>query len=113
TRQTKTVGQYRSTTNCMTTHFLVPPVGRRFTIPATQVKTKTKPSLEGKTQPKSVASQCLPLVGSEAWKSSERRPASRSTDDGSVQAHPSMRICSGGRSRAGVGWCGGGMAGCG
>src|SRR5581483_11104477 len=55
---------------------------------------KTKPSLEGKTQPKSVASQCLPLVGSEAWKPLERRPASRSTDDGTVQAHPSMRICS-------------------
>ena len=91
-RQTKTDGQYPSTTDCMRTRFLVPPVGRRSTVSTAQVKTKTKPSLEGKPKPKFAAFACLPLVGHGALKPSERRPASRSTD-GSLQAHPSMRIC--------------------
>src|SRR5206468_1913599 len=56
-------------------------------------KTKNKTFLRRKNPLKFVASAYLPLVGPGALKPSERKPASRSAP-GSLQAHPSMRICS-------------------
>ena len=54
----------------MRTRIFVPPAGRRFTVSIGQVntdtKTQNKPFHRRKNQPKCVASECLPLVGSGA-----------------------------------------------
>jgi hypothetical protein len=73
---------------------LAPPAGRRPADCAGQVKTKTKTVLRRKDASQLAGSACLPLVGPESWKTSERRFRSLSPLT-SVQAHLSMRICSG------------------